>query len=120
MSLSRRSFLVLLAVAGSGGFAWYRYSVDHPWYADMTAIDSAKVIGQKYLSLYPGEANREKLEHQLLGNAELDDIAASARVMDMVREDFVHENIIRIDGWILSRNELRLCAIVALATAASW
>jgi hypothetical protein len=39
----------------------------------------------------------------------------SALLNDRIRQDFASEQVVKVDGWILSITEARLCALTALA-----
>lgn len=77
-------------------------------------LDSARRIGRAYLETAP-EASRERLLVELFPRLEpamgdwRDSFAARCR------QDFADGNTLRIEGWVLARTEVRLCALAALA-----
>ena len=115
--LSRRSLLLALASI-----------VVVPKRADGTAksmvVDDVKswlggealLVGQRYLQLQSAEANLDVLAALLLERLQ------SAALRDLqhdfslaVQEDFGRGDVVHLDGWMLSRTEVRLCALAYLA-----
>ncbi len=88
-------------------------------------VGSAARIGSRYLALVPAEANPERILAAILdGQEEL--AVAAVTIPDRVlhrhigecrQRDFLDGNTVSVDGWILSRTEARLCALVALQGA---
>lgn len=83
--------------------------------------ESARVIGQRYLDLAPGEANLERLmalichsEENYARLAHTDTEQLRAMLLGQQRADFARGRTIMIDGWILSETEVRLCAVAAI------
>jgi len=84
--------------------------------------ESARAIGERFLSRHPEEGDAALLVRHITegipgGRARL----AAARDEELrawlaarVRRDFVEDRILRIDGWILSSTEVRLCALASL------
>lgn len=84
--------------------------------------DSAAQVGRAYLRTFPGEADAERLvsrlcasdplKHRTLLNADL------KRCVELLalthRQDFEKGRIVKVDGWILSETEARLCALATL------
>jgi hypothetical protein len=76
---------------------------------------SARVIGAAYLARHPAERDRSRLLKELdLGAAGCDGARIRALVADRRREDFASGRCVEVNGWILSRTEVRLCALAAL------
>lgn len=83
-------------------------------------------LGRRYLALAPAEADPGRLLHAL--SKDHADLAAASRtgadieiraILGRCRQrDFAAGNTVLVDGWILSRTEARLCALVALETMA--
>jgi hypothetical protein len=79
---------------------------------------SAKAIGQAYLAQTPEEKDLHILAERLLVETSISklqmhqvDISRS----DLVRlcsEDFANGRTIALDGWLISRTEARLCAML--------
>lgn len=82
--------------------------------------DSAARIGGRYLALTPAEADAGLLVSSILGKQE-HEAAGDAVLRRVVGEnrqrDFIDGNTVSVDGWVLSRTEARLCALVALQGA---
>ena len=83
--------------------------------------ESARVIGQRYLDLTPGEANLDRLmvlicrcEENYARLARADSEQLLAILQEQQRLDFAHARTVAIDGWILSETEVRLCAVAAI------
>jgi hypothetical protein len=90
------------------------------WLRSMIAdLQSARRVGQAYLATTPEEADRDRLLAQLYPRLEpgADRSAAAWResYMARCRQDFAEGRTVRIDGWVLSQTEARLCALATLA-----
>jgi hypothetical protein len=83
---------------------------------------SARVVGRAYLRQAPEEADPEfliaaihgadaDLRHLVVDGDELD-LATALRYR--IRRDFADGRTVRVDGWVLSRTEARLCALAEL------
>jgi hypothetical protein len=125
MSINRRLFLIgvgSVVVAGVGterAAAWARRRPVLSWASDVSAAASARNLGVEYLTRYPDEADRSILLGHLAGLVSLsalmgDDDRAVAGFNDRLRRDFAEGDIVRMGGWLLSRTELRLCALAAM------
>lgn len=82
--------------------------------------DSAARIGGRYLALTPAEADRGLLVASILGREEheaVGDAVLRRVISDSRQRDFIDGNTVSVDGWVLSRTEARLCALVALQAA---
>lgn len=82
--------------------------------------DSAARIGERYLASAPAEADPSLLVSSILGQHghEATADAVLRRVVGERRQrDFIDGNTVSVDGWVLSRTEARLCALVALQAA---
>lgn len=77
---------------------------------------SARLIGREYLRLYPEEADRDWLLHSVgpdVGSA--DGVNKLKRVLQQKRrDDFCRGEVVMLKGCLMSRTELRLCALAAL------
>ena len=86
---------------------------------------SAAVVGRRYLAGHPQEADRAWLAAQLeadlscQGCAPLpgDRPALRAGFSHQIRTDFARGRVVRVEGWVLSVTEARLCALAALTPA---
>jgi hypothetical protein len=84
--------------------------------------ESARFVGLEYLTSYPQEAD----EHALLtlissgfaNGYELLDKAGNDEMRELlarkIRQDFEDEKVVKLQGWILSITEARLCALTTL------
>jgi hypothetical protein len=73
------------------------------------------VIGCAYLAEHPEERDRKRLLREL----DLDVAGAeTSRLREMLVQrqlrDFAFGRVVRVDGWILSETEARLCALAAV------
>ncbi|HEX6142694.1 MAG TPA: hypothetical protein VFZ01_08255 [Geminicoccaceae bacterium] len=78
---------------------------------------SAARVGAAYLAGHDGEQDVERLVAAL--NRGLDDRSPERRrlraALDRrIRADFAESETVRVQGWVLSRTEARLCALAAL------
>jgi hypothetical protein len=89
------------------------------WAARVSRAASARDLGVEYLTREPAEASQAVLlasltalvsPFSLFGGPE----RLSARFFDEIRRDFEQRDVVRMGGWLLSRTELRLCAIGVL------
>jgi hypothetical protein len=84
--------------------------------------ESARAIGHRFLSRHPEEGNAAVLERHItesIPGGAMRLVAAKDEELrrclaTRVRQDFVEDRVVRIDGWILSSTEVRLCALAAL------
>lgn len=80
---------------------------------------SARRVGKAYLATGPQERDVGEIHKALarrLGAdaASLDDQALAARVDHAVSDDFARYQTVELHGWVMSKTELQLCALVAL------
>ena len=82
---------------------------------------SAALIGKAYLIARPAEADRDGLARSITAALESSVPGGAGRtyavrpaVSERVRADFAAGRIVRVDGWLLSETEGRLCALVSL------
>jgi predicted protein tyrosine phosphatase len=84
--------------------------------------ESARAVGREFLEGFPDEADAGTLVARLAGaqRPAWEALAATQpeRLAEALRarhrEDFAHERVLRIRGWVLSETEVRLCALAAL------
>jgi hypothetical protein len=82
----------------------------------------ARPIGTAYLARFGDEASASRLATLILSSLSLsedelarrNDQTLRADLASLWRRDFEHGQTTEIGGWILSRNEARLCALSAL------
>lgn len=70
---------------------------------------AARALGRAYLAEHPEEAGR--LRALLARNATP---LGAGELRARIRRDFEEVRLVRVRGWLLSRTEARLCALVAL------
>lgn len=71
------------------------------------SFESVNLLGVEYLNLFPNENNQENLIELLTKvnkNLEL-----------QIIEDYKTDNLVVLDGWILSKTEGRHCALFSLS-----
>ena len=127
--LSRRRFLLLAAALGAGAAATPALRSALGGNKSHTArlldcfgdLASARAVGEACLEVLKDEPSAPALlaaiERGIGGDAAYRDGAYQLRVKlsDLVRRDFEAHDIVRVRGWVLSRNEARLYALAALA-----
>jgi hypothetical protein len=126
VDLTRRRLLVgaaaLLAAVAAGPSALVPL-IERLAAADAAALlrtlikhrEGAIQLGRSYLSAHPSEANRATLVRQLAGPiAPASAERAAHGVGARIREDYAMGHTVVVEGWVLSRTEARLCALVAL------
>lgn len=86
------------------------------WLRSMIAdLESARRIGQAYLQSAPEDADRDRLLADLFPRLEPEAGDRRDSFAARCRQDFADGATVRVDGWVLSRTEARLCALAALA-----
>jgi len=126
--LSRRDFIALAAVLfadvlglrGYGGGIPTSKGAGHRL-AQIYAHDlqAARAIGGAYLRAVPEESDANVLARRIVrsGPVRLRRLDALSKkeltdaLQSIIRQDFVSNNTVRLDGWVLSRTEARLCAL---------
>lgn len=132
--ISRRSFLVTLGWLIPFGFMrpvhalakLRELSRPDPLTLKLAEIfihkDSAKIVGQAYLQSFPGEADIHFLvdlicPFQAARQSEIiktDGMKLRELLFLQQCQDFEYGRVVKVQGWILSQTEARLCALVAL------
>jgi hypothetical protein len=86
--------------------------------------ESARYVGEAYLASYPSERDRDFLVSILIADNYIADALRSyphdsrltaKAIARAVRSDFIERRIVKLDGWVLSLTEARLCALHTLA-----
>jgi hypothetical protein len=80
---------------------------------------SARAIGRSYLRASPAEASISRLLASLaadgLAKVRLGPpMTLRAAAAHCIRNDFLQRRTVKVDGWVLSLTEARLCALCAL------
>lgn len=76
-----------------------------------------KIIGSKYLLHSPNENNKQILKHLILVDKSINNSNLEKALKDQIKKDFETENIVIINGWILSITEVRQCALFLLTNS---
>lgn len=86
------------------------------------AENSARRIGKAYLRQYHSNGDVKTLlcptspadpdVCALLEQSDLD--TARRAIREQIQNDFTHDDLVNVDGWILARTEARICALMAL------
>jgi hypothetical protein len=76
---------------------------------------SAAVIGAHYLAQFDEESSAQALEEAIrqgmpASGKRVDEQSLLARI----QKDFEHGDVVKLQGWMLSRTEARLCALLSL------
>jgi hypothetical protein len=130
--ISRRTFLTGLAAGIAGGIIGLRIHFHRgtgPGTGDAKRLaglidhtDSAVLLGRFYLDGVPQEADPAHLVDLIGAAPEPAPPTADAgaeeslrrRVAEQIRADFLSDNTVAVDGWLLALTEARLCALVSL------
>lgn len=125
--VARRQLLTLLAAAPAASFGIGRPVDAATWTRLFHDLESARLIGRTVLEshpdLGPGEAIRSRLRQRhavfrelLADTAERPASAVLAPAMaEAIAADFAAHHTLTVAGWVLSRSEAELCALVYLA-----
>jgi hypothetical protein len=83
-------------------------------------LDALRYIAEAYMRSHPDERDvnvlKDALYESLAADGELDDPRRAVR--DAVSRDFDQGDTVSLDGWLLSRTEVRLWALCAIDTPA--
>lgn len=124
IALTATSSLTLPLISGTNAAS---LSTTWPAWLSMVTGDKNAVakLGQAYLAVHHEEQDSERLMNlidQALGNlvdladTRHDDPMHIARVLKQcVRKDYQNDDVISLQGWVLSRTEARLYALALLA-----
>ena len=126
-SFDRRALLKMALAAGGvfgvGASWWQHASMQNRlvlrlagWVA---ASEDVTTIGRAYLAGQPEEAHRDTLTRLLARDLSLfpygvSDDELRQRSRAKISGDFADADTLTVQGWILSRTELRLCALASL------
>jgi hypothetical protein len=79
--------------------------------------EDARAIGRAYLRGQAASPPAGRTDHDLAGLLGKPDVRSpaqlKARVADLIRQDFVNNDVVTVDGWILARTEAQICALLA-------
>ena len=80
-----------------------------------TDLGPPSAIGHQYLQSFSQEGHCAFLEKAIIGNQRLQDAKQLRTFLAQKREhDFRTGDIAIVDGWVLSRTEARVCALMTL------
>ena len=133
-SITRRGFLSVLVYLGSFGFMQLGWNLDKRRNTDTTDAlaaklanfyvdkESAKIVGLEYLRCVPSEGKIGVLtdlicsfeDEQRTAFAQANKQKLRQMLLLRQRQDFEHGRVANVRGWILSKTECRLCALVAV------
>ena len=125
--IERRQFLKLLMGTGAGtvacglGLAAAREVSNRSLEGRLLEViavsaAAARSLGAEYMALVPDEASRDivfaRLVHELGWRARLaSPDGLRELVAQRISKDYTERRIMTVDHWIMSRTELRLCAL---------
>ncbi len=125
--VARRQLLALLALAPAASFGVGQPADAAAWTRLFHDLESARLIGRAVLESHPdlgsAEAIRERLRqrHAVLREL-LDDTpdrppapVLAPALAEAIAADFAAHRTLTVTGWVLSRSEAELCALVHLA-----
>lgn len=89
------------------------------WIDALSGAINAKELGVEYLTRYPGEGDRATLISTLSTLVSpfslFSESGGSAESLRAgIHRDFVEGHVVDMGGWLLSRSELRVCALAAV------
>jgi hypothetical protein len=124
MALTRRGIvrLIGLCLAGFGVPCRSQAATMARLTGLFTAPASAAAVGRTWLAQVPPPRSDElaaevmnALELDQAGLARLDDQAVRARLLTRISDDFARGDVVTVNGWVLSRVEVLLYAVIAQA-----
>jgi hypothetical protein len=78
-------------------------------------LDSPRILGKRYLDLYPHEKPRVQLLATRIQSSQPWTTSTLKKSLARERElDFQNGEVVIVDGWLLSRTELGVCALTVL------
>lgn len=81
--------------------------------AHLISSENISKIGNIYRGLYIGE-NQSYLEGILINNRNLSNEEIIHFIQDKINEDYLNNEVVIIDGWVISRTEAQQCALYSL------
>jgi hypothetical protein len=91
----------------------------------LSNLESARVVGREYVRVTSPEATSQRLVDAVAAGVPggRDVIRAASNgdlrrlILARVRQDFDDDDVVTLDGWIVSRTEGRLCALALTSKA---
>ncbi|MCI0561766.1 MAG: hypothetical protein MN733_25040 [Nitrososphaera sp.] len=134
MAIGRRRFLrslILLSIVGLTRSSSVLRVLDHSAIPISVSVNltnvfshkkSARMVGLEYLRSVPGEADINLLvklicsfkaeRYTMITKANAEELRRL--LLKQFRKDFAQSRVVKVQGWILSETEARLCALAAL------
>lgn len=130
--MNRRSFIVasILSLLGISTFSlvrWTRHSREDKALAEPKFLSllcdksTIRMLGRAYLQLKPDETKDNILLNDLLAEEthkvflNQEDVAmVESHIEDRIVQDFGTDNIVMVQGWVLSVTEARQCALFSI------
>jgi hypothetical protein len=81
-----------------------------------TTVDAFRAIGQRFIALYPEHSELSLVDSHLESFVTTAGSIDAEMLSRQIRADYQASATFVIDGWVLSRTELYLCARQALST----
>lgn len=88
---------------------------------NVSSVDTVEELGKLYKESFPEESEYEVLIDLLISNdsesetGSINEIKAIQKMLNRkIITDFENDNVVVLDGWILSKTEARQCALFAL------
>jgi glycosyltransferase A (GT-A) superfamily protein (DUF2064 family) len=114
--LTRRAMATLLALPAL--FTARRFHAHTTLLSALGDRRAAAVVGHLALGAMPEMGNVQVIADGIWESLAMDrnsDAAdIRARLSSVIREDFTAERTLRVEGWLVSETEARLCALAAL------
>ncbi|CAN5149021.1 hypothetical protein BH20ACT13_BH20ACT13_10770 [soil metagenome] len=93
----------------------------------LSNLESARVVGREYVRVASPEATSQRLVDAVAAGVPggRDVIRAASNgdlrrlILARVRQDFDDDDVVTLDGWIVSRTEGRLCALALTSNTAT-
>jgi len=120
--LSRRQFLAVIAATISGLYPClvaarniYPIELFKNFKVDQKSLSAYTTL---YMDKYPDENNYKSLERLIFGSYHFSDTSDMRRYLNLqINSDFRQNITVNLDGWILSRTEVRLwCLFYVILT----
>jgi hypothetical protein len=121
--MKRRKFVLLSSAVGTAivlkTFASFNNELKPEFISEANSLhliwnrNTLNDIGVKYRALFPGENISETLKKTLRGDL-LDQYSIRKELENRITKDFETDQIIILDGWLISLTEARQCALYSI------
>ena len=106
----------MMLVGVAGGSIWYWSNKRHEIiFRKDFHTEILKVVGMAYLEKFPSEQDPKHLQSKLFGSGNFfsrEDVIR--HLAARIEADFTSSETLYLDGWLLSRTEVRFAALAAL------